>query len=53
VEKSHGNKWRVSNQQGWRIVDTSGNVLAGKKYELTIEDVVKFLDDYEVKLKSS
>jgi hypothetical protein len=52
LEKSHGRKWRVTNQQGWRIVDNSGYVLAGEKWELTIEEVVKFLDGYEERLKS-
>jgi hypothetical protein len=53
LEKSYARKWYVKNQQGWRIVDISGNVLLGKKYELTIEEAAKFLDEYEVKLKSS
>jgi hypothetical protein len=54
LEKSYARKWYVNNQQGWRIIDPSTNtILAGEKYELTIEEAAKFLDEYEAKLKSS
>lgn len=53
LQKSHGKKWRVRNQQGWRIIDSTDKVLAGEKYELSIDQVAKFLDEYEAKLKSS
>jgi hypothetical protein len=53
LEKSYARKWYVNNQQGWRIIDPNSNtILAGEKYELTIEEAAKFLDEYEIKLKS-
>lgn len=54
LEKSYARKWYVNNQQGWRIIDPNTNIiLAGEKYELTIEEAAKLLDEYEAKLKSS
>jgi hypothetical protein len=51
LEKSYARKWYVNNQQGWRIVDATGKILAAEKYDLTIEEAAKYLGDYEVKLK--
>lgn len=53
LQKSHGRKWRVSNQQGWRIIDSLGKVLIGERYDLSIDQLASFLDEYEEKLKSS
>jgi len=53
--KSRSRLWSIHDQGGWMIVDPyNGNaVVKGADFDLTIEEAVKFLEEYEIKLKSS
>lgn len=54
LKKTRVRYWSIDYQQGWMIVDAIHDVvIAGEKYDLTIEEAAKFLDEYEAKLKSS
>jgi hypothetical protein len=53
LEKSRARKWGIDDHQGWRIIDFNNNIIAGEKYDLTIEQAAKYLDDILNKLKSS
>jgi hypothetical protein len=55
LHKSRARYWNYDNQQGWMITDPYNGdaVIQGTKYNLTIEEVEEFLDEYEAKLRSS
>lgn len=53
LQKSRGRKWSVNDQQGYRIIDKRRGILQGERFELTIDDVAKFLEGYEVELKTN
>lgn len=53
LEKSRGKKWSINNQGGYRIIDTQRNTIVyGSRYELTIEDVTSYLNEYEKKIRN-
>lgn len=46
LEKSRARKWGIDNRQGWRISDPKNNtIIAGHKWELTIDEATELLDD--------
>jgi hypothetical protein len=53
LEKSRARKWGIDDHQGWRIIDSNNIIMVGEKYDLTIEEAAKYLDELEVKLKAS
>jgi hypothetical protein len=53
LEKSRARKWGIDDHQGWRIIDYDNNIVAGEKWDLTIEKVAQYLDDLLIKLKAS
>jgi hypothetical protein len=53
LQKSRGKKWSVRNRLGYRIIDATGDILAGYNYELSINQAASFLENYEKKLKEA
>ena len=53
LKRSRGKKWGYKNQLGYQVIEPNGDIMHGKNYELTIEEVARFLDDLEALLKSS
>lgn len=52
VRKSRARTWHFDDRGGYRIVDPFTNtVLAGEKFDLTMDDVEEFLQEYEARLK--
>lgn len=52
ISKSRGKKWNVDNQMGYMIVDGYTNgIVAGSKYELSLDEVEEWLTDYEKQIK--
>jgi hypothetical protein len=52
LSKSSGRAWSLDNQLGYRLMESSkGLVIAGERFELTIEDVEKYLEEYENELR--
>ncbi len=52
IRKSSGKKWSVNNQMGWMIVDAQRNIiLQGDHYNLNLEEVETFLNEFEKTLK--
>ncbi|WP_022762612.1 hypothetical protein [Butyrivibrio sp. AD3002] len=46
LRKSRVNNINLDNLGGYMIIDTYGNyVVAGSRFELTIDDVISFLED--------
>ncbi len=46
LEKSRARKWGIENRQGWRITDPkSHTIIAGLRWDLTIEEAAQVLDD--------
>jgi hypothetical protein len=43
LEKSRARYWRVDDHGGYRVVDGSNSVKAGGRYELTLNEVEKYL----------
>ena len=53
LKKSKAKKWNVDNYQGWQIVDAQRNIIvAGEKFDMTLESVESFLSDEEKHHKS-
>ena len=51
ISKSRGKLWGIDNQLGYMLIDPSTNaVIDGGKYDLDLDEVEKFLDDYEKRL---
>jgi len=54
LHKSRVRRWSIDNHQEYMIANPSQNmVVCGERYELDLDDVEKFLEEYEEKLKSS
>jgi hypothetical protein len=54
LHKSRARRWSIDNHQEYMIMDPSKNkIVCGQRYDLDLDDVEKFLEEYEVKLKSS
>jgi hypothetical protein len=46
LEKSRTRLWSIDNRLGWRIFDPKNNtIIAGQKWDLTIEEAAELLDD--------
>lgn len=46
LEKSRARKWAINNRQGWRILDPQNNlIIAGQKWDLTIDEAAEVLED--------
>jgi hypothetical protein len=46
LEKSNTRNWSIDNRLGWRIVDLKNNVvIAGQKWDLTIDEAAQVLED--------
>jgi hypothetical protein len=51
IVKSRNSLWSVDNQLGYMILDNRGNfVVAGEKFDLSMDDVESFLKEYEATL---
>ena len=52
LQKSRARYWSINDQGEWMILDPNTNItISGEKFSLNIEDVEKYLDSYEEKLK--
>lgn len=51
LRKSRARRLYLNNQGGYRIVDPYHNfIVAGERFDLSLEEVEAFLDDYEQEL---
>jgi hypothetical protein len=51
LKKSKAKKFKINDKGGYAIIEPSGNdILAGELFDLTIDDVAEYLDQYEEKL---
>ncbi len=54
LEKSRARIWSIDNRQGWRITDVNSNtIIAGHKWDLTIEEAATVLNDILEMAKST
>ena len=54
LNKSRGRIWNFDNQLGYMICDLYGGyVIVGRRFELDLDDVEEYLNDYEKKLIAS
>jgi hypothetical protein len=55
LKKSRGKEWSIDNQLGYMIVLTQHDktVYIGERYELDLDDVEAYLDEYEKKLRDT
>jgi len=52
LQKSRARYWSIDDQGEWMVLDPNTNIIiSGEKFSLTVEDVEKFLDGYEEKLR--
>lgn len=52
LAKSKAKKWSIDDYQGYRIVDLQTNaVVTGEKFDLSLDDVARFLEESEKELK--
>lgn len=50
LQKSKARKWSIDNHQGYRIIDPTVNrIEAGEKYNLTLDEVERYLTKNEKK----
>lgn len=52
VNKSKRRVWAINNQQGYRVANLDGLPLAGDRWDLTLDDVDRVLDQIETRLKA-
>ena len=53
VIKSKAKKWMPDDHQQYRIVDINNVILAGEYFDVSLDDVEKFLKEYESRQPSS
>jgi|AGTN01.3.fsa_nt_gi hypothetical protein len=52
IEKSRGKLWSIDNHLGYMVRDSySGNIVTGERYNLSLDEVDKWLNDTEGMLK--
>ena len=49
--KSRAKMWRLDNRQGWQITDLEGHVVAGERWELTIDEAEAVVREITERLK--
>jgi len=50
-KKSRARRWSVNNQQGYMLMDFNNKIEVGEKFDLTLDDVEKFLGVREGELR--
>ena len=51
-DKSRARLWRIDNRQGWRVTDREGYVVAGERWELTIDEAEAVVRKITERLKA-
>ena len=51
LQKSKGKKWSVDNKLGYRLLDSSGNVVRGERFDLNLQDIENILREEEARLR--
>ena len=53
LKKSKGKLWSINNQGGYMIIDIESNIiLCGEKFDLSLDNVGDWLEEYEQKISS-
>ncbi len=49
--KSRARHWSIDDHGRYRLVDVDGDLVAGEKFDLDLEDVEQWLGSYEARLR--
>ncbi len=54
LRKSKARQWSLHNQQGYILIDPATNaVVSGGDFDLSLDEVQEYLDDYEAQLREN
>jgi hypothetical protein len=51
LKKSRGKRWSVNDQGGYMLIDQNNNILCGEKFDKSIDDIERYLEEYEKQLR--